>query len=88
MVASKEGQKYNLGGQSNFCGRGRGSKPNTKGRANPSQQGSPTQQSNTNPCCQICNQTGHTALDCYHWMDYSFQGRHPPSQLAVMAAFF
>lgn len=83
MAASKEGQKYNnRGSQSNFRGRGRGPKPNYKGR------GSPTQHSNTKPCCQICNRTGHTALDCYHRMDYSFQGRHPPSQLAEMAASF
>lgn len=24
------------------------------------------------PCCQICNRTGHTALDCYHRMDFSY----------------
>jgi hypothetical protein len=25
-------------------------------------------------------------LDCYHRMDYSYQGRHPPGQLATMVA--
>ncbi|KAJ8649399.1 hypothetical protein MRB53_002422 [Persea americana] len=88
MVASKEGHKYNRGGRSNFRGRGRGSKPNTKDRGYPSQQGNPTPQSNTKLCYQICNWTGQTALDWYHRMDYSFQGRHPPSQLAAMAASF
>jgi transposase InsO family protein len=34
--------------------------------------------------CQICGKTSHQALDCYHRMDYTFQGRHPPSQLAAM----
>jgi hypothetical protein len=28
----------------------------------------------------------HQALDCYHRMDFAYQGRHPPSQLAAMAA--
>uniref|UniRef100_A0A5B7C9B1 Uncharacterized protein n=1 Tax=Davidia involucrata TaxID=16924 RepID=A0A5B7C9B1_DAVIN len=36
--------------------------------------------------CQICNKPGHQALDCYHRMDYSYQGRHPPQQLTAMAA--
>ncbi|KAJ8622015.1 hypothetical protein MRB53_030544 [Persea americana] len=87
MVASKEANKSgtplnNRGGKSNFHGRGRGPKNNNRGRGNP------IQPSNPKPCCQICNRTGHTALDCYHRMDYSYQGRHPPSQLAAMAASF
>jgi hypothetical protein len=36
--------------------------------------------------CQICGKTSHQALDCFHRMDFSYQGRHPPSQLAAMAA--
>jgi transposase InsO family protein len=36
--------------------------------------------------CQICGKLSHQALDCYHRMDYSYQGRHPPSQLTAMAA--
>lgn len=36
--------------------------------------------------CQICQQFGHNALDCYHHMNYAFQGRHPLAQLAAMAA--
>jgi hypothetical protein len=36
--------------------------------------------------CQICNKPNHQALDCYHRMDFSYQGRHPPSQLVAMAA--
>jgi len=38
------------------------------------------------PSCQICGKTNHQALDCYHRMDFSYQGRHPPAQLAAMAA--
>ncbi|KAF9672885.1 hypothetical protein SADUNF_Sadunf11G0091000 [Salix dunnii] len=30
--------------------------------------------------CQICNKPNHQALDCYHRMDFSYQGRHPPSR--------
>jgi hypothetical protein len=36
--------------------------------------------------CQICGQTSHHALDCLHRMDFSYQGRHLPPQLAAMAA--
>ena len=36
--------------------------------------------------CQICGKTNHQAIDCYHCMDYSYQGRHPPTQLAAMVA--
>lgn len=41
--------------------------------------------SSTRLCCQIWNRTGHSALDCFHRMDYSFQGKRPPVQLAAMA---
>jgi transposase InsO family protein len=36
--------------------------------------------------CQICGKTSHTALDCFHMMDYAYQGRHPPAQLSAMMA--
>uniref|UniRef100_A0A2N9I2I2 CCHC-type domain-containing protein n=1 Tax=Fagus sylvatica TaxID=28930 RepID=A0A2N9I2I2_FAGSY len=38
------------------------------------------------PSCQICGKTGHAALDCYHRMDYAYQGKQPPTKLAAMAA--
>lgn len=40
----------------------------------------------TRPPCQICGKPNHQALNCYHRMDYSYQGRHLPSQLAAMVA--
>jgi hypothetical protein len=36
--------------------------------------------------CQICGKLGHQALDCFHRMNYTYQGKHPPAQLAAMAA--
>jgi hypothetical protein len=36
--------------------------------------------------CQICGRVNHQALDCFHLMDYAFQGHHPPSDLAAMVA--
>jgi hypothetical protein len=36
--------------------------------------------------CQICKREGHQALDCFNRMNYSFQGRHPPTELAAMVA--
>ncbi|KAF9681349.1 hypothetical protein SADUNF_Sadunf06G0216700 [Salix dunnii] len=38
------------------------------------------------PKCQICDKHNHTALDCFHRFNFSFQGRRPPSELAAMAA--
>lgn len=35
---------------------------------------------------QICKRDRHQALDCFNWMNYSFQGRHPPTELAAMVA--
>jgi hypothetical protein len=36
--------------------------------------------------CQICRREGHQALDCFNRMNYSFQGCHPPTELAAMVA--
>ena len=36
--------------------------------------------------CQICKREGHQALDCFNRMNYSFQGRHPPTELAAIVA--
>ena len=38
------------------------------------------------PTCQICYKMGHTAIDCYHRMDFTYQGRHPTSKLTAMAS--
>jgi hypothetical protein len=38
------------------------------------------------PTCQICYKQGHTALDCYNQMNFSYQGRHPPAKLAAIAS--
>ena len=29
---------------------------------------------------------GYSTLDCYHRMDFAFQGKHPPTKLAAMTA--
>jgi hypothetical protein len=36
--------------------------------------------------CQICGKFNHIVLDCYHRMNYAYQGRHPPPQLQAMVA--
>ena len=35
--------------------------------------------------CQIYGKVGHLALDCYHRIDYAYQGKHPSTKLAAMA---
>ena len=44
------------------------------------------QSQNSRPTCQICGKNEHTALNCYHLMNFACQGRHAPAKLASMAA--
>ncbi|GMY07326.1 Retrovirus-related Pol polyprotein from transposon TNT 1-94 [Fagus crenata] len=65
--------------------------PQSYTQPNPNFPQSTTNFSNTNPnpnrpTCQICYKQGHTALDCYNRMNFSFQGRHPPAKLAALAS--
>ncbi|RVW93117.1 Retrovirus-related Pol polyprotein from transposon RE2 [Vitis vinifera] len=46
----------------------------------------PPQLPNNRPVCQICGKSGHTAIDCFHRFDYSYQGRFPLQDLAAMVA--
>ena len=46
----------------------------------------PQKPEGSRPQCQICSKLGHQALDCYHRMDFAYQGRHPPAKLAAMAS--
>ncbi|KAF8406331.1 hypothetical protein HHK36_008417 [Tetracentron sinense] len=50
--------------------------------------GSNSQGGPTRITCQICDKSGHLAIDCYNRMNHAFQGRHPPAQLAAMTASF
>lgn len=43
-------------------------------------------QDTNRPPCQICGKSNHQALDYFHWMDYAYQGRHPPNELAAMVS--
>ena len=38
------------------------------------------------PPCQICNRSGHSALDCYQRMNHAYEGRVPTQKLTAMAA--
>ncbi|KAA8529098.1 hypothetical protein F0562_034103 [Nyssa sinensis] len=38
--------------------------------------------------CRICGKGGHTALDCYHRMDHSYQGKQPPTKLTAKTAAY
>jgi hypothetical protein len=38
------------------------------------------------PTCQICWKRGHYAIDCYHRMDFAYQGKNPTTKLAAMAS--
>uniref|UniRef100_A0A2N9EHV2 Retrotransposon Copia-like N-terminal domain-containing protein n=1 Tax=Fagus sylvatica TaxID=28930 RepID=A0A2N9EHV2_FAGSY len=89
-------QGYNKGrGGRNSSNRGRGGRsfgyyptpsqmPHTSNSQPPSQFGS--QGRPERPTCQICWKAGHNAIDCYHRMDFAYQGKNPPTKLATMAS--
>lgn len=45
-----------------------------------------TSHDSNRPPCQICGKSNHQALDCFHRMDYAYQGRHPPRELAAIVS--
>lgn len=83
----KLGNFNNNRGRGN-CARGRGRFNSNRGQGNSYSQRSNSHSQNSRSCCQICNRTGHTALDYFHRMDCCFQEKHPPSQLAAMATSY
>ncbi|KAJ8648710.1 hypothetical protein MRB53_001733 [Persea americana] len=84
-----------IGGRSRGgCGRyqsgNQNSQPGPHQQGGPPQQGGPLHQYQTGPPTQyqqndhcphyqICQKVGHTTLDCYHIMDFAYQGRIPSS---------
>lgn len=100
-ISSQQRQNFNLNfneGKSSSFGRGRNQGRGRMNFASPSQnqgrgasnsfgQFPPHSQTVVDPhACQICFRLGHSALDCFNRMNYNYQGRHPPSQLAAMVA--
>ena len=71
---------FGRGGYNNNANQSGGNSGNF---GNPNQS---TQSYSQRPSYQICGKYGHVALDCYHRMDYAYQGKHPPSKLAAMTA--
>ena len=72
---------HGRGRNNNYRGRGRGFSPNYFSQHSPNQGFGPRIEM---PPCQICGKAGHIAIDCYHRMDYAYQGKHPPTKLAAM----
>ena len=89
-------QSYNRGrGRGNYSNNrgGRGGRDSSGGQSTQFNQFSqfPHNQFNTTgtrserPTCQICGNLEHLAIDCYHRMNYTYQGKHPPTKLVAMA---
>uniref|UniRef100_A0A2N9JBP8 Uncharacterized protein n=1 Tax=Fagus sylvatica TaxID=28930 RepID=A0A2N9JBP8_FAGSY len=92
------GQGYNRGRGRNSFNRGRGGRSfnsyPTQHQTQLPQSSNPTSQPSSQlgsqgkskrPTCQICWKIGHYAIDCYHRMDFAYQGKNPPTKLAAMA---
>jgi hypothetical protein len=85
------------GGRSqNYRGRGRGNYGSSRGgfqqfhqNMQPNSQAFPQNSStsqNSRPTCQICGKPGHVALDCFHRINFAYQGQHLPAKLAAIAS--
>jgi transposase InsO family protein len=88
-------QGYTRGGRGrNSFSRGRGGGGRSSSNYTPNfnsplmQQQSPSAPpiKSDRPTCQICWKQGHYAIDCYHRMDFSYQGKNPTTKLAAMAS--
>uniref|UniRef100_A0A2N9F808 Uncharacterized protein n=1 Tax=Fagus sylvatica TaxID=28930 RepID=A0A2N9F808_FAGSY len=87
-------QSFNRGRGRNNYSRGRGGRSSTTYSPNftqsqPQQQQqyqSAAQGKPERPTCQICWKMGHYAIDCYHRMDFAYQGKNPTTKLAAMAS--
>ncbi|KAL5715966.1 hypothetical protein ACHQM5_017716 [Ranunculus cassubicifolius] len=93
-------QSYRGAGRSNNT-RGRG-RPNTSNRNHNTTTSQTSEMPHLNPhnkcfsqyfsttrtiqSCQICGKTNHTALDCFHQMNFAYAGRQPPKKLQAMVA--
>ena len=67
---SNSGPQYNLGPQCNQS----------------KSQGIQGQSQSNKPTCQIYGKNGHLPIDCYHRMDFAYQGKHALAKLASMVA--
>ena len=70
------GRGYSHNGRGGFQNQNNYSSTNSGNTGNQSQ----------SPYYQIFGKVGHLALDCYHRMDYSYQGRHPLAKLVALAS--
>ena len=77
------------GNSSSNRGRGRNSFQRGRGgrSSNFTQQTQSTAQGKSErPTCQICWKQGHYAINCYHRMNFAYQGKNPTTKLAAMAS--
>ena len=72
-------------GRSTYHGRGR-DRQNVRGGSSNNSNNFTTSKSTSSTSYQICNRVGHSALDCFHQLDLSFQGRQPLEKLQAMVA--
>ena len=82
--------QFGGGNYSNFGGSGpqfQSFNPSNQIFSSPFQpRSSQNQGQSSRPTCQIYGKNGHSALDCYHRMDFAYQGRHAPTKLTSMVA--
>uniref|UniRef100_A0A2N9FS43 Reverse transcriptase Ty1/copia-type domain-containing protein n=1 Tax=Fagus sylvatica TaxID=28930 RepID=A0A2N9FS43_FAGSY len=89
---ANQGYNTNRGRGRNSFTRGRGGRSpsfNNQG-FNPSftspQPQNQQNQKSERPTCQICWKQGHYAIDCFHRIDFAYQGKNPTTKLAAMAS--
>ena len=80
---------HGRGGRNSFGSNRGGFSSNSQGFAsNPQGFSQSYNPSGTSQCpqCQICGITRHLALDCFHRMNFAYQGRQPPAKFSAIAS--
>lgn len=84
---NQRGSSNNRGCDRGHGGSNRGGYNNSTSQNQITNSTSQNQNSSSNRSTfRICNRMGHFEIDCYHRIDYAYQGHHPPKKLMAMVA--
>jgi hypothetical protein len=80
------GQNSFSSNRGGFSSNSQGFPPNPQGYSQSYNSPGTFHGSSQRPQCQICGKTGHLALDCFHRVNFSYQGRQPLAKHTAIAS--